>query len=222
MHTAGWTGLLYLLCTARFAAGELKQMDQFHYLASSKVYGNATLPCNAKLMLQNVPQTVIRWYKDEKDITVTPRKHRVSMDHGNLKMQKLREYDSGVYACQVGFPGGTEVIWSQVALSVGGKVVPFGQWLEAKMQAQEAIEGSDVDVMLVSYASCGVIGLLWLILILCKCIQFKGLKKKTIAAGKAAKAAEKNKGDAEKSEGNAEKSEGDESSEEDESSSETE
>eukprot|EP00058_Branchiostoma_floridae_P025669 XP_002611159.1 hypothetical protein BRAFLDRAFT_88442 [Branchiostoma floridae] len=114
MHTAGWTGLLYLLCTARFAACELKQMDQFHYLASSKVYGNATLPCNAKLMLQNVPQTVIRWYKDEKDITVTPRKHRVSVDHhGNLKMQKLREYDSGVYACQVGFPGGTEVIWSQ-------------------------------------------------------------------------------------------------------------
>ncbi|XP_078603036.1 uncharacterized protein LOC144877038 [Branchiostoma floridae x Branchiostoma japonicum] len=163
MHTAGWTGLLYLLCTARFAACELKQLDQCHYLASFPVDGNVTLPCNAQLMLHYVPQAEVRWYKDEKEVLTVP--ERVSLDHhGNLNLQELRTDDSGVYACQVGFPGGTEVIWSEVALRVREKFVSFEAWLEVKGSL-----GGARNVWMASAVSCVIITLLWVIVILVMC-----------------------------------------------------
>ncbi|XP_035682493.1 vascular endothelial growth factor receptor 1-like [Branchiostoma floridae] len=154
MHTAGWTGLLYLLCTTRFAACEVKQLDRCHYLASFPVDGEVDLPCDARLMLQYVPEAVIRWYKDENEVLDVP--GRVSLDQqGNLNLQKLQADDSGVYACHVGFPGGAEVIWSEVVLSVGGNVA-----VESMLQVKGTL-GSTRNMFIASAASCIIVTLGW-------------------------------------------------------------
>ncbi|CAH1268579.1 Hypp3909 [Branchiostoma lanceolatum] len=102
-------------------------------------------------------------------------------DTHTLHIKALEAEDSGVYACVVAFPGGTEVISSEIALSAGDKNQEFVSWLKHK-----GSPGGARNVWALSAASCVIITLLWVIIILITCKR----------SGKRAKS-----GDAEKEEG---------------------
>ncbi|XP_066285882.1 tyrosine-protein kinase-like otk isoform X1 [Branchiostoma lanceolatum] len=178
----GWTELLCLLCIARFTAGELKQLDRFRYVANFPLTKDVALRCNADLMVQYVPTAAVRWLKGKNEVGEQfDARMRVDDTH-TLHIKALEAEDSGVYACVVAFPGGTEVISSEIALSAGDKNQEFVSWLKHK-----GSPGGARNVWALSAASCVIITLLWVIIILITCKR----------SGKRAKKS----GDAEKEEG---------------------
>ncbi|KAI8499869.1 hypothetical protein Bbelb_221860 [Branchiostoma belcheri] len=160
---SGWAGLLLcVLCLARLGGCELRQLDRFRYLASFPLKDDVKLSCNADLMVKYVPAAVARWVKDKESVLG---KDRLSVDDSHtLHIRALQPEDSGLYACVVAFPGGTEVISSEIMLSAGGKNQQFVSWLKHKGSL-----GGARNVWALSAVCCVIIGLLWTICILVMC-----------------------------------------------------
>ncbi|XP_078683547.1 uncharacterized protein LOC144917413 [Branchiostoma floridae x Branchiostoma belcheri] len=160
---SGWAGLLLcLLCLARLGGCELRQLDRFRYLASFPLKDDVKLSCNADLMVKYVPAAVARWVKDRESVLG---KDRLSVDDSHtLHIRALQAEDSGLYACVVAFPGGTEVISSEIMLSAGGQNQQFVSWLKHKGSL-----GGARNVWALSAVCCVIIGLLWTICILIMC-----------------------------------------------------